>query len=459
MLFLITSLSNAKVYDPKDLKSTPLKPVRKLKFIKKVLPNGIKLFIYEDHTLPIFEFSGFFKAGYLYLPYRKGHIPSASMKMMEIGGTESQSPEIIEDWFERNAAGIRFWGDSELCGFDGNCLIEHRTQLLIFFKEILLKPRFDEKRFDIFKKQQIESIIRNRDRPSWLAHVAFNKLMYGKDTIWGWKPTEDDFKSLSREDLVSWHKKWVTPGNMYIAIAGDFNAEEVSREVEKLFDSWNESPPDFPQIEKVREDYPAGIYLLPKEVEQASIVMGHFGVKRWSDKKIQISMFNQIFGYDGFASVLIQVVRNELGYAYAVWGGIGEGIDKGLFRTVCYTKPSSVINAIDAMIKVINDMQLNTPSDTTMSVFKEKMQNQWAFRYENSMSVLKQEMIREFFKRPENEDEMDLEAFMKVKPDEVKAVAGDLINTNKLLIVVVGPKELESHLAKYGKVNIINIEN
>jgi predicted Zn-dependent peptidase len=63
-------------------------------------------------------------------------------------------------------------------------------------------------------------------------------LAYG-DNFWDNRhQTATSLDSITRDDLVAFHKKWFWPGNFIVAVNGDFDRDMMLKKLETLFADW-----------------------------------------------------------------------------------------------------------------------------------------------------------------------------------------------------------------------------
>src|SRR5829696_4357725 len=75
--------------------------------------------------------------------------------------------------------------------------------------------------------------------PDYIAGTVFDRLVYGFHPYG--KPesgTPASLASLTRDDLIAFHKRWFAPNNAILAVVGDVTAEQAFAGVEKAFGSW-----------------------------------------------------------------------------------------------------------------------------------------------------------------------------------------------------------------------------
>ena len=176
---------------------------------------------------------------------------------------------------------------------------------------------------------------------------------YGKDSPYARVPEYTTVASITRDDLLNWHKQYVQPNNIIFGISGDFDPKAMEAKLRQAFESWPKGPAAIPPDIKVAEPKP-GYYLVKKsDVNQSSINLISLGIKRDNPDYFAVSVMNEIFG-GGFSSRLFNNVRAAQGLAYNVGGGVGASFGHtGLTDIEMETKSASTVEGINALYKEI----------------------------------------------------------------------------------------------------------
>jgi len=207
-----------------------------LKVYKKTLNNGLKILVYEDHRLPIFSYYQFYDVG--------GRFESQGttgathfLEHMMFKGSKNYGPRSFDRIIE--AAG---GSNNAYTTFD-NTVYYDVAPVKIFDQVLKLEADRMEHLvldFDSFNKEKnvvfSERKMRYENRPSGLLYLAAMKTIY-KGTPYGGSVIGDvkDLNNLKKENLLDFYKKFYTPDNSLIVIAGDVNHQNVFQKIEELF--------------------------------------------------------------------------------------------------------------------------------------------------------------------------------------------------------------------------------
>jgi zinc protease len=114
-------------------------------------------------------------------------------------------------------------------------------------------------------------------------------------------------------------------------------------------------------------------------------MLGHLGVPRDHPDYDALSVLDHIFGSGpGFTDRLSRIVRDELGLAYAVGGGITDSADvaPGLFRVYVGTLPEEAERVLDAVLEQVRAVHAGEFSDEEVDRARRYVAGSWVFDYQ-----------------------------------------------------------------------------
>ena len=115
-------------------------------------------------------------------------------------------------------------------------------------------------------------------------------------------------KSITRQDLIDFHKRYFYPANTILAVSGDFDREKLLARLETLFAGWPNRSADFPQVPAPKEELSAQVLHVQKDVNQSVIRMGHLGIDKNNPDLYAIKVMDYILG-GGFTSRLTNWIQ------------------------------------------------------------------------------------------------------------------------------------------------------
>ena len=121
----------------KDLKFPPLPPLEIPKPLEFTLSNGIKVFLLEDHELPLVSGGVLIRTGNLFDPADKHGVAQLTGEILRSGGTKAKTGDQIDEELENVAASVESQIGEGSGSVSFNCLKENTDQVLAVFKDLL----------------------------------------------------------------------------------------------------------------------------------------------------------------------------------------------------------------------------------------------------------------------------------------------------------------------------------
>ncbi len=405
---------------------------------KITLDNGMRLYLLEDKSLPLFNVSVRINCGSYLDPFDKVGLASVCGMVMRTGGTEKWTGDEIDEMLEGIGASVEV-GIGDISGNAGiNVLSDYQDLALEVLAEVLRRPVFDEDKIDLAKMQQRSAISRRNDDVGGVALREWRKLVYGSNTYFR-NPEYATIKAITRDDLVAFHRDYVAPQNIQLAIIGDYDHDALLEAVSKYFGDWPQGDVPVPPVPKVDYDWRTKVYYVDKpDAKQTYIRIGHLGGLVTDDDYADKIVMNAILG-GGFGSRLMDAVRTKMGLAYSVGGRYISNIAyPGYFFAVGSTGPETTVKAAKEMIKQIKTMQTDLPTEDEMHKGKDGYLNSFVFNFDTKREVVTRMMNYDFHGLPADFLQKEKEGVEKVTPEAVMAAAQRNLHPDSMIILVVG---------------------
>jgi len=422
------------------------------------LSNGMVIFLQEDHELPLIRGTAEIRGGSRTEPAGKVGLVEIYGEAWRTGGTKNRTGDQLDDYLEAHAAKVETFGAANSTIVSWDCLKDNFDEVFKVFLEVLREPEFRADKIDLAKQQVNTAISRRNDEPSGIAGREAAQLVYGADSPYARVPEYATVAAVTRDDLLSWHQRYVHPNNVILGIEGDFDAASMEARLHEAFDSWPQGPAA-PKIQASFSGPKPGIYFVAKDDVTASTVqMVGLGTTRNNPDYYAIEVFNQFFG-GSFSSRLFSNIRSKRGLAYAVGGGIGTDYDHpGVLRLFLGTKSSTTAAAIDAFNAELDALKTNPATPEELTKAKEAILNSFVFRFDSKEKVLRERMAYEFYGYPADFLEQYRAGIAKVTIEDVSRVAGKYIHKDQLATLVVGKAaDFDKPLSTYGPVTTLDI--
>lgn len=424
---------------------------------------GVPVLFLEDHTLPLVNVFARFNGGYARFPRREYAAGTAMPALLRFGGTRTLAPDSVDELLEYYAIQTSFGGGGESLVSSMNTLTAHLDTALWLWGSMLRDPGFDSTQVEVWRGQEMESVRRRGDDPQRLAFTEFNRLLYGDNPV-GWQMEDSDLTPdrITPAVLDTLHAEIACPGNLTLGVTGDVSWSVMKPLLERLLDRWPACPSPLPPSPAPDIRREAGVFLIPRQLEQSVIVMAHpTGVHLGlTDDYYAAQIGNAILGTGGFSSRILAQVRTETGYAYSassLWTTPRK--HDGLVGAVTRTSPANTVAAVRLILKIMNDMRDAPPEDSEVKTAIDRQVNGFVFNFSDPSQIVSRRMF--YLAQDLREDwlEQYLKGIQQVTPKMVNQVFRKYLHPDRMTILVVGDPDRigRDSLAALGTVKVLDI--
>jgi zinc protease len=423
----------------KDLKFKTLPQIKIPNPEQFTLPNGMKVFLLENHELPLVSGFALVRTGNLFDPPAKKGLAELTGMVLRSGGTQSKSGDEIDETLENIAASVESSIGESRGDLSFSCLRENTAQVMRVFRDFMTSAEFRQDKVDLATTQLRSSIARRNDDPSGIASREFSSLVYGPTSPYGWIIQYADVDNIQRQDLIDFYKRYYFPSNIMLAVYGDFSAADMRSRIEKLFEDWNYKQPAAPSFPAFSSKPEPGIYLAEKpDVTQTFFEIGHIGGLLRDKDFPALQVAADILG-SGFTSRLVRRVRTELGYAYNIGASWGAGfLAPGLFSISGSTKSQSTSETIQTIEAELRKLRTGEVTDEELKTAKDTVLNSFVFFFDTPAKTLNRVVLYEYYGYPKDFIFTYQKAVAAVTKADVLRVSQEYLKPENLTIVAVG---------------------
>lgn len=443
--------------NPKDKFTFP--PLNKIKMPKvqeATLNNGMKLFLVEDHDYPTIDFRAMIRTGSIYEPADKIGLASITGTVIRTGGSKKIPGDDLDKLLETLGATVET-GIGEGSGYVYLSLLkEDIDKGLEVLADLLMHPAFPEDKIDLAKIEQRSAISRRNDDIGQITYREFDKLIYSTDSPYARHPEYATIDAITREDILTFHKRYFHPNNIIFAAWGDFRWKILRQKIERAFAAWKPAELNIPPRPEVDYKFDYTINYIDKpDVNQSNIMLGHIGGTMDNPDYPTLIVMNQILSFDR----MFKRIRTDEGLAYTVWGSYGANyVHPGAFSSGCQTKSESTVKAIKLMLEEIQKIRESQVTDEELSKAKDSYLNGFVFNFDSKSKIVSRLMTYEYYNYPKDFMDNMKEGVEKTTKADVLRVAKKYLHPDKVRILVVGKQEdFDEPLSTLGSVNNINI--
>ncbi|KUJ71686.1 peptidase M16 [Thiomicrospira sp. WB1] len=230
----------------------------------------------------------------------------------------------------------------------------------------LTRDRLYEPAVDLFEQLLVEAVFRpeiltrekarlevaikqKATQPPALASMALWSRLYGDHPYA--HPTEGTLASLdtlTRDRLQAFYDRYYVARNAQITIVGDLSRAEAEALAERLTQRLpaGNRPEPIPAVQTVAQP---GKAVTEFDATQTQIMLATLGVKRGDPDYYALFLGNHLLGGSGFASLLMEEVREKRGLVYGVSSGFIPMRQAGPFMIRLSTQNAKAYEALDVV--------------------------------------------------------------------------------------------------------------
>ena len=402
---------------------------------RAVLANGLKIVSERRPGTGIVALELFVDAGLL--REIKPGLAFLTGRLLE-EGTPSRSAEALAEAIE-DVGGTLDLGST---GASIRVRAEDLPLALELLADVIRTPSLPAEAFPWARKRIAAELRGDRDDPAFRADLLFRGLVYGEHP-YARDPrgTARDMSRLTVDDVKAHHARHFTPENAFLVAVGDFEPRRLQSLVKASFLSWKPGGHGIPAVPALRQAKPR-VRRVSYPSEQVQIVMGHLGVTRNHPDFDALAVLDHIFGSGpGFTDRLSRVVRDELGLAYSVGGGITDSADivPGLFRVYAGTMPEEADRVVAAVLEQVRAIHEGDFSEEEVDRARRYVAGSWVFDYQTVEQRADRLLELERWGFELDEPIRWPERIMRVTSEQVRRVASKHIHPELVSRVEFGP--------------------
>jgi len=420
-----------------------------------VLPNGLKVFVVENHKIPKVSY-------HLLLDYEPvlegenaGYVDMTG-QMLRTGTTTRTKDQLDEE--------IDFIGATMNTSSDGifaSALKKHNEKLLELMSDVLLNAQFKQEELDKIKKQTISGLEAEKNEATAIAQRVSAAIMYGKDHPYGESATEETVSKVTLDECNNFYKTFFKPNIAYLAVVGDITLAEIKPLVEKYFGNWQKG--DVPVAKYQIKGRPTSdivaIVDRPNAVQSNISVCYPIDLKPGCDDAIKAKVMNTVLGGGTFR--LFTNLREKHSYTYGAYSSLNTDRLIGNFNASANVKNPVTDSSFTQILFEMNRLKTEKVSDDELSMIKNYMTGTFSLSLEKPETVANFAINIERYKLPKDYYINYLQNLAAINSDDVYAMASKYLKPENAYIFAVGKaSEIADKMKKFnpdGKIKYYDI--
>lgn len=281
--------------------------------------QGVKVLFVEAPQLPMLDIEITFDAGSARDGEQAG-LASLTAVMMS-AGTQKQTEQQVSMGF--NNLGAQFGGRAQRDSASFSLRSLTREDLLnpalSLFAEVMSQPSFPQEVLERDKARLIQGLQQREEQPNQVAQLAFWQALYPNHPYA--HPTEghiETVQTIAAQDIKTFYQRYYVAQNAQIALVGAIDRAHAKEIAEMLASELpqGEAVPELALPQPLKQ---AQTELIEFSSAQTHYLLGQLGVARGDPDYYALFLGNHLLGGSGFASMLVEEVREKRGLVYSVY--------------------------------------------------------------------------------------------------------------------------------------------
>jgi zinc protease len=403
---------------------------------RKVLSNGMPLFIIASGQQPVLRFELIFEAGNKY-----DEIIGQSFfttKMMAEGTLKHTSTEIAEQ-FASIGYFYEFTQGSERAVFTLNGLTKHFRKAISILQDLILNSVFPENELSnlkIFSKQQLAV---NLEKTAYLASISFKENIFGNQHYIGRNMNETDIEAITSNDLIDFFQKNILNKAFRIFIAGQISGNEIN-DIEEYFGQLKTNKNQL-NAESIAENNYEGKQIFIEKIGaiQASIRIGCRIIDRSHPDYFPFKIANTILG-GYFGSRLMRNIREDKGYTYGISASHLPIPNHAYFLIGTDVKGEFAQNTISEIYKEMVILQTELVAEDELEVVKNFLMGDYAGSLNSPFDIADKHKMLIYENLETTFFDNYIQNINKVTSSQVLEMAQKYFVKQKMIEIIVGSK-------------------
>jgi len=419
----------------------PVQPAKEIHFPafeEKALSNGLRVVVIEHREAPAVTVQMLLRAGKVFDPAPKSGLAAATARLLR-EGTATRSSQQIAQTIDSIGGSLDTYGSWDSAGASLQVTSDQLDLGLDLLADLVLHPSFPAEEIERWRRQTLNGLQVQQEDAGYLADASFERAVFdGHPYGLPEDGTPDSVASLTRDDLVAFHRAQYVPNQAILAIVGDVKSADAFARVERAFGAWPRGKDHVvPKVQTARRDKLRIVAIDMPDAVQSEIRVGQVGVAFADPDFFAAEVYNSVLG-GGSSSRLYQEVRVKRGLSYGASSSFVKSLEPGSFQASTFTKTESTVQVVEVMLETMRDLQKTLVPAAELEARKTYLSGVFPLQIETPQGIagklieaMKYGLGRDFI-------ESHGSRIDAVTAEQVRSFAERRIHPESLLVVVVG---------------------
>ena len=401
--------------------------------------NGAQVYFVQARDLPIVDVRLTFDAG----SARDGGKPGTALLangLLSEGAGGKNAQQLAEQFDAVGAAfGNGISRDMAWLQLRSLSNPQYLQPALVTLEKILNTPDFPQDAWQRELKRLQFSLKAKQQSPAAIAEDAFNTALYGAHPYaTPEEGTEKSLAALKLSDLQTFYRRYYVAHNALLVMVGDLDRKQAEKLAQDVLGNLpaGETPAAIPPVpaltaaKTIHIDFPS---------QQSHVLIGQPASQRGDPDYFALYVANHTLGGSGFASRLMDEVREKRGLAYSVYSYFSPLREAGPFQLGLQTRADQTQQALDIANQTLSDYVQQGPTEKELDAAISNITGGFALRIDSNAKLAEYLAMISFYKLPLDYLDRFVERIREVNAAAIRAALTRHLDPQRMVTVVVGP--------------------
>jgi zinc protease len=425
------------------------------------LANGMKVFVVQNHALPIVSAIVAVKSGIEMNPAGKAGLATMTAATMGEQTTTRDLKQLAEEQ-ERIGTHVGQSASYDGANVSMTVLTNHVQKGMELFSDVVEHPAFKDEDIDRIRKQRLLGIKQETDNVSAMASRVGPKLLFG-DSPYGQAAfgTTESLSGLTHDDITSFYAQHYGPKDSALVLVGDVTMVEAKKLAEEYFGKWSGAAAAVSSLPPAPATPTTHIVIIDKPAAPQTALFAYgVGIPANSDELPALQVANYTLG-GSFASRINMNLREQHGYTYGASSRYTSYRAGGAFVAGGLVLTNVTGDAAKELMKEITNFPQNPPTDAELNEAKTASIQRLPGLFETSYSIADSMSNIFLLDRPLDYYATLADRYRAVTSADVAKIAKEDVHPDQLIIITAGDRaKIEPQLkdANLGPIEVRNID-
>lgn len=401
---------------------------------KRVLSNGLPVFIFDNERLDLIHFALRIQAGTLYENRKFVANPTYGLLMESVPGLTSGD---VEDRLDFYGAFFQSSVGHEYITLEFIIPKSTIQNILPFIFSFISSPCYKEENLNLYKQRKIKELEFNSQKISYRAGQLLYHTFLNPELPTSHMLTKTHISSLSPNILQAYHQSTFHAENVSLFVSGNVNQEII----ELIQDHFSQIPSG------KKTELPTNLLITDKKGEeiietrdeslQSSIMIGRPTMAYEHEDRRSFSVASTILG-GYFGSRLMQNLREKNGYTYGVQAGTNYFGDTSIFYIHTEINVDKTQDALRECRLEMKKLVEHPVEKEELDTVKSYMEASLLRKLDGSVDYMRQYMLWHASGLDETEFESMKQTIQEIDAKQIEKMAVHYLSPEDFTTIIVG---------------------